>query len=132
MQPGMSHEESLLSFQLSPHPFPYTPLPIPLLPHQSHFPPANSKIFGKTGVPKPVTASHPSTAENPVVLHPALNPLTISVNPLYPVLYNHGFKKPRGGLPEDIRASLTSARMEDIRGVEADVPEMMPKVPFQT
>jgi hypothetical protein len=66
------------------------------------------------------------------VLHPALNPFTISVNPAYPVLYNHGFKNPKGGLPEDMRASLTRARMEDMRGVEADVPEMMPKVPFQT
>jgi hypothetical protein len=31
-----------------------------------------------------------------------------------------------------MRASLTRARIEDMRGVEADVPEMMPKVPFQT
>lgn len=42
-----------------------------------------SRIFRKFGVPKPVTASHPSVAGKPlrpVSLHPTAEPFTTSVN----------------------------------------------------
>jgi len=58
-------------------------------------------------------------------------PPVISVKPLYPLEYSHGFKKPRGGLPSAIRASFTSERTLDAKGQEADVPEIEEKVPFQ-
>jgi hypothetical protein len=93
---------------------------------------ANATILGKFGVPKPVTASHPSCTGNPVVLHPPFPPLRISVNPLYPFLYSHGFRKPIGALPEEMRASFTRAMTLDIRGVEAEVPLITLSLPFQT
>lgn len=89
-------------------------------------------MSSKFGVPKPVTASHPLTVGKPVVLQPLFEPLVISVKPLPLVWYNQGLRKPRGDLPELISASLTSARIPAMSGAEAEVPEMIPTVPFQT
>jgi hypothetical protein len=54
------------------------------------------------------------------------------VKPLYPFLYNQGFKNPNGDLPEEMSASFTRAMTLDMRGVAADVPLITPSVPFQT
>lgn len=63
---------------------------------------------------------------NPGPSQPTALPLRISVKPLWPLLYNHGLRNPRTGLPLAINASLTSAMMPDNNGVEAEVPEMDP------
>ena len=68
---------------------------------------------------------------NPSVPHDVVLPPVISVKPLYPLLYNQGFMNPSVGLPEAMRASLTSAATEDINGHDADVPEISARVPFQ-
>lgn len=69
---------------------------------------------------------------NPVVLHPPLRPVVMSVKALYPLLYNQGFKNPRGGLPEEMSASLTRETMDAMSGDEALVPETVLKVWFHT
>ncbi len=56
----------------------------------------------------------------------------ISVNPLYPFLYNHGFIHPSVGFPEAISASLTREMIDAVRGQEADVPEMEDAVRLKT
>lgn len=68
---------------------------------------------------------------NPSTPHEVVFPALISVNPLYPLLYNQGFKNPNVGFPDAIKASLTSAAIEDISGVEAEVPEIVDSVWFQ-
>ena len=85
-----------------------------------------------TGVPNPVTGSQPFVTGKPVTPQPWELPLRISVKPLYPLEYNHGFMNPRGGLPDPIRASLTSEMTLDMSGQEALVPEMEDSVPFHT
>jgi hypothetical protein len=50
----------------------------------------------------------------------------MSVNPLYPFLYSHGLRKPSAGFPAAIRASLTSEKIPDVSGHEADVPLIVP------
>jgi hypothetical protein len=92
---------------------------------------SKSKISGKTGVPNPVTGSHPFVTGKPSTPHEFVLPAVISVKPLYPLLYSHGFKKPSVGLLWEMRASLTSARMEDASGQEAEVPEIVERVWFQ-
>jgi hypothetical protein len=66
-----------------------------------------------------VTASQPTAAGKPVVLHPTAEPLVISVNALEPTEYSQGFMNPRTGLPAAIRASLTSEMMDAAVGVAA-------------
>ena len=44
----------------------------------------NFTIALKFGVPQPLGTSHPTRAGNPGVLHPADEPLTTSVNALWP------------------------------------------------
>jgi hypothetical protein len=94
----------------------------------AHLHSSNSKICGKFGVPNPVTGSHPFVTGNPSTPQLLVFPAVMSVKPLYPWPYNHGFRKPRVGLPEAMRASFTSATTEDIRGQEAEVPEMVESV----
>jgi hypothetical protein len=96
---------------------------------------ANSLVFGfssekdiRTGVPNPVTGSHPLVIGKPAVPQLELFPAETSVNPLYPLEYSHGFKKPSGGLPQAIRSSFTREMMLADNGVDADVPEMDEKV----
>ena len=78
-----------------------------------------------------MTGSHPFVTGKPSTPQELELPAVISVNALYPLLYNHGFKKPSVGLPWEIRASLTSARTEDASGQEAEVPEVVERVWFQ-
>jgi hypothetical protein len=44
--------------------------------------------------------------------------------------YNHGFRNPKGDLPEAIKASFTREMTELMSGHEADVPEIELSVPF--
>ena len=69
-----------------------------------------------------VPGSQPMVALKPSVPHPGLLPTVISFNPAYPVSYNHGFKKPRAGLPALILASLSINTKEAKVGAEQDVP----------
>jgi hypothetical protein len=82
----------------------------------------------RTGVPNPVTGSHPFVIGKPAVPQLEAFPAVTSVNPLYPLEYNHGFKKPSGGLPQAIRSSFRREMMLADNGVDADVPEMDEKV----
>lgn len=86
----------------------------------------------KSGVPKPVTASHPSVAGKPSVPHPNALPLVTSVYTRQPLEYSQGFKKPRAGLLLLNRASLTKPKMPACSAAAAPVPEMGCSVPFQT
>lgn len=88
------------------------------------------KIDGKYGVPNPVTASQPSVAGNPLVLHPAELPFVISVNALCPTEYSHGFMKPNGGRPAASNASLANPRTPAQMGVDPDVPTSPTVLPF--
>ena len=79
-----------------------------------------------------MTGSQPFVTGKPAVPQLEVLPPVTSVNPLYPFLYNHGFRKPRGGLPQAMRSSMTSEIILAARGVDADVPEIDEKVWFQT
>jgi hypothetical protein len=92
---------------------------------------ANSLILGNHGVPNPLTASQPSFAGNPVVPQPIADPFTTSINPLYPTLYNQGFRNPMGGFPFAIRSSFTKLKIEATVGVLALVPSRGIRLPFQ-
>ena len=88
--------------------------------------------FGKSGVPSPVTGSHPTTAEKPdpfTWLHPELFPPMISVNAPKPLLYNQGFKNPNTGSLCAIRSLLSSATIAAKAGAEALVPETSSSLP---
>ena len=89
------------------------------------------RSFENLGVPNPVTASQPSVAANPVILHPSALPCVTSTKALFPFLYNQGFKKPRVGFPAAISASFNNDRMAAIVGVAALVPSTRRSVPFQ-
>ena len=77
-----------------------------------------------------IPGSQPMVALKPSMPHPGLFPVVISFNPAYPVLYSHGFKKPRGGLPALIRASLSMETMEEKVGEEQEVPEAYCMLPW--
>lgn len=85
-----------------------------------------------TGVPNPVTGSHPTSAGNPDVLHPTALPTVTSLKAAYPPAYSQGFRKPRGGRPWAMRASLTREMTEAVVGVEALVPSCSRMEPSQT
>ena len=85
-----------------------------------------------TGVPNPVTASHPFTAGKPLVPHPVAAPLRTSVKALYPRLYSHRFKKPSGFFPAARSESVTNDKIAAAAGVLAEVPSRRRIVPFQT
>src|SRR6266702_7384328 len=61
----------------------------------------NQSLAGRTG-------AHPAPAENPAVLQPGLEPDMMSLRPAKPLLYNQGLRKPSGGLPFEIKKSLSS------------------------
>jgi hypothetical protein len=57
----------------------------------------------KSGVPKPVTGSHPARALNPFVEHPGFCPLVISLKAVVRFEYRSGLRKPSVGLPSEMR-----------------------------
>jgi len=60
---------------------------------------------------------------NPWVPQPGAFPTVMSVRPSMPMEYNIGLRNPRGGRPEEIRASFNNAKIAAAAGVDADVPE---------
>lgn len=63
--------------------------------------------------------------------HELVFPAVMSVKPICPLSYNQGLRKPSGALPAWIRASLTREMMDADKGVDALVPLIVPRVPFQ-
>lgn len=82
----------------------------------------NSRIFGKLGVPLPVTGSHPRTAAKPDVPHPGLLPEVISFK-IPGNAYKTGLMNPTGLFHSASRASLIKVIKEPTTGLEADVPK---------
>ena len=60
---------------------------------------------------------------NPSVPQPGACPTVMSVRPVMPLEYKRGFRNPKGGWPEDMRASFNIAMIAAAAGAEADVPE---------
>jgi hypothetical protein len=81
-------------------------------------------IFGKFGVPRPVTGSQPGTAENPLVLHPGFVPFVISLN-IDGFAYNDGFRKPMGFFPTASLSSFKRLITAPKIGALADVPPVL-------
>jgi hypothetical protein len=50
-----------------------------------------------------LTGSHPEPAAKPFVEQPGFEPDVMSFNPAAPLEYKNGFKKPKGGLPLEMR-----------------------------
>jgi hypothetical protein len=77
--------------------------------HHHHHHQGNPKkifnIFGKFGVPNPVTGSHPLTASKPGVPHPWLPPCVISLN-IPGFAYSVGLINPIGPFPTSYLAAL--------------------------
>lgn len=69
-------------------------------------------------------------ALNPVVPHPELWPIVISLNPLAAFEYSKGFKKPRGGKLCDKRTSFRRDTIPAKVGDDAEVPPMWIGVPL--
>lgn len=59
---------------------------------------------------------------NPVVPHPELCPIVISLSPWNPFEYRNGFKNPKGGRPAFRRTSFSKATNPVNVGEEAEVP----------
>ena len=106
---------------------------------------ANCSIFPKSGVPSPVTGSHPFVALNPAPgitgpplyspsmlapEHPWFLPVMMSLNAWDPIWYSHGFKNPRGGMPADSLASFSRAMMPANVGAAAEVPDAQLRKPL--
>jgi hypothetical protein len=68
-----------------------------------------------------VTGSHPSDAENPLVLQPGLSPEVMSWR-TPGLAYNVGLTNPTVDFPAAIRSSLIRLRIAAKTGAAADVP----------
>lgn len=87
-----------------------------------------ANIFGKFGVPNPVTGSHPFTAVKPLVPHPGLVPFTISFK-ISGCAYNAGFTNPTVLFPFAMRSSFMRLMIAPKIGALAEVPPAAPSLP---
>ena len=93
---------------------------------------SQGQLGGRTGVPKPLAASQPAIAGNPLVSQPLVEPFSTSVKASNPCWYSQGFRNPSGGFPSASSASLTKATMPAMLGADALVPSTSFFVAFQT